>query len=618
MREALRSGVVDGAEFSQPRYRSAAPSPLERMLETAPPGRGFAEETLSRPDAPSGDARPHWNLWATDDASQVVHVMRGGRRYTITLDISPYLYASRSGIAGTSQLEESVKRALQEDVRALYLKVRPIELGSALRRASSIEPELKVALDPFRQASLPDERAQAQELIARVRSLPELASRLSAGSVSIPVDAMAERGCAQMAFAIFDASGTRPIDHIVYSLPVVEDSLAPVSEATCPLPRVQGGFSSLAAGMPLATGNVDATLHMFQFDAHGRVQTTAIYIDTAKYAAAAPDLPLAQRGVYTWNLQSDPLHYIGKELQARINEARELNDYSGVASELSDKLFPHRANEPDTAGAPAALKSLRTLVTAGRKASLLARAMAKDGRPVYAPLGLLASLAEGAGRLQVFYPLPREDYDLTSCIANWTLGYPEELEGHFPTSRLELAPKELFPGRMRRIATRQELVTYLDPPQASDEAGAGEAFLLLAHHGEGYFWFKGSGRTGDRIPIERNNRRFPRGSVAFLNVCSAANPTNNNQEVMERFNRNGVDAMVVSPFPVDSVYGNALSLAAIRVVREAYEAGQTPSLAEIFEQAAERTKTLLPDESLDLRNREFLLLGNPNLRLCRR
>lgn len=78
--------------------------------------------------------------------------------------------------------------------------------------------------------------------------------------------------------------------------------------------------------------------------------------------------------------------------------------------------------------------------------------------------------------------------------------------------------------------------------------------------------------------------------------------------------------MIVSPFPVRTDYGIRLARNMISVIHDERLSGRTPTLAQIFNSAADRTVMDFAKYTikLDEMRLEFLILGDYNMRLCKR
>jgi hypothetical protein len=91
-------------------------------------------------------------------------------------------------------------------------------------------------------------------------------------------------------------------------------------------------------------------------------------------------------------------------------------------------------------------------------------------------------------------------------------------------------------------------------------------------------------------------------------------------DLLNGLNDSGIDAMIVSPFNVRIDYGARMAFEFAKVVREHRDNRRTPTLAEMFVQASGETKEYFkkkkPNAKLEEMALEFILLGNPYLRLC--
>lgn len=133
-----------------------------------------------------------------------------------------------------------------------------------------------------------------------------------------------------------------------------------------------------------------------------------------------------------------------------------------------------------------------------------------------------------------------------------------------------------------------------------------EGILLLAHHAGGNLWFTAKGK---RIIKEDIKRDFPPGSVAILSACSVAAAKGNNQAILEKLNKNDIDAMIISPFPVDANYGTMLSIHFI----EALEKAKGLTIADLFAAAtAKTTKYFEEKKTINFEDMalEFLIAGD--------
>ncbi|WP_239796046.1 hypothetical protein [Candidatus Nitrotoga arctica] len=152
----------------------------------------------------------------------------------------------------------------------------------------------------------------------------------------------------------------------------------------------------------------------------------ATYVDVKKYTEAPIDVPLAERGIYQWSLKSDLADYISNILPNKVKSARKQQNYSEVAEELRSKIFPYAAADLTVGGARSAFDSLSKLTSAPKIHTMLVRAIINE-KYVYAPLAMLAAGSGIEKKINGVYPLHRENYDISHCIDQWTIVYPQEL-----------------------------------------------------------------------------------------------------------------------------------------------------------------------------------------------
>jgi hypothetical protein len=141
-----------------------------------------------------------------------------------------------------------------------------------------------------------------------------------------------------------------------------------------------------------------------------------------------------------------------------------------------------------------------------------------------------------------------------------------------------------------------------------------EGLVLLAHHDGTGLYFEGvKGR------VSTLDHTYPRGSVALLAACTAAQP-NVGTSILNDLNTGGIDAMIVSPFNVRLDYGSRMALEFAKVVRDNRQNGKTPTLAGMFSQATAATRQYFtsnnPNTKIDQMALEFIMVGNPYLKMC--
>jgi hypothetical protein len=269
----------------------------------------------------------------------------------------------------------------------------------------------------------------------------------------------------------------------------------------------------------------------------------------------------------------------------------------------------------------------------------------------FLPLRLLA--APGAGFTDQDFnevqPLTYRRSSSTACINHWTLIRPPETDGVSPAGGAAApdpmserpwlgAPVTSIAG-MRAYFAEQPALSA----QSSTEAAANtvansvtsiaastvapnvaantnaEGVILLAHHGENGISFESE---RDVLAVSDIRRTFPPGSAAILAACSVTNPTSNDH-LVTRLNRRQFDAIVASPFPVDTEYAEDLVHRLIDVLNAAYKRNEPLTLKEIFHRAVASAAPASAPEPADpdravyrQEGLEFVIAGDPSLRIC--
>jgi len=593
--------------------------------------RGYKPAVLNATGGPTTVVGAKWNGWFERDGEAKDFII-ASLKYDAVLDLSRYAYREGVGVPTSSELQNELTRAATQN-KPLRLLIRSIPVAGELKYTTGAVTERVVAVDIKKLSTQKDAEFKQRrgDGVADSSKITELSQTFSAlladgkQTFRVPVSA-AVSGCAQIAFSIWDYDDARPIDHVVLTVPVAAD--VNTKPPKCGVPAMQGGFGSLASAVGSGgVSEIDAALNVFEFSGGPfTLRTVAVYVDFTKLRRPTADS--SEPAIHSWELQTSLSDYLGSSLLLNtLSIAWNTGNYTALASDLSAKLFPLSSGNSQDPPA-SALRSLENLAApSGRKPNVIVRSVRADGRHLYIPLGLL----EASGRFKTapayIYPLPRASYSTSACIRRWTLGYPNQLstgEGAPSELALDEATTFLPDQRTKRLGTFSELRCYLNPGASdcqTETTGSApvdsEGLLLLAHQGDGALWYTYQPNLQwPKVPIEGNQRKFQAGSIAFITACSVANPNGDNQKVLERLNRNGIDAMVVSPFPVEVKYGGYLARAAIDVIKKAFDDKQTPTLQKLFEDAADKVAAEHPDDRFKQRRFEFLLLGNHQIRLC--
>jgi tripartite-type tricarboxylate transporter receptor subunit TctC len=575
----------------------------------------------------------YWNTWFEDDGKSY-EVLQTLSSYHVVLDLSRYSYLD-DFVAAASDLNAELTRAVKLNRTQLDLNVQVVLLSDALEfvDASKQAQVIAVNLAAVRQSRDAEFVADRKRLLegASPSVLPELSSKYSAGKFPIPlvIRTKGQGGCAQVAFSIWDSGFSRPLDHIVLTVPIRAGDGAPIPK--CPDPRVQGGFAALSGALSAVNApQVDAALHLFEFASSGSIRTAAIYVDEQVFASSKPEQLARDRGIYSWFVPGSLRTYVSSDLVAAVTTGRSAGTYAQAADELQRKVFRSDAN-PANDPAQLAFDSLVRIANVKPTTPIvLVRAILADGHAMYLPLALLATKGGKLSKRPSFvYPMPRENYSDDACVGNWTLGIPEAIPDDQTISIPDADLSNLLTPLLRSLPA---LMTYLDPPPVAapttSATSTSEALVLLAHQANGRLWFKGKDGAQERLFYTDIRRTFSNGSIAVLAACGTASPDNGNQLVLERLNLKGVDGMVVSPFPVPEDYGTALTLAVVHIVNEARQQKIPLTLLQIFDQAIEYVVTQEAPDTLpaairerrrqDLREKalEFIITGNHTAKLC--
>ena len=579
-------------------------------------------------------SRVYWNRWFQGEM-QAVETLEVGRRYEFVLDISRYRYLEKQSSVAEPALSRFIEERRKE--KEITLKIRSVLLGGVLSRAGAArsEDEMRIPVarlqQPESQADRDAETRAWRELQNGRLSLPQAARVLGAAQISIPV--LAEgTGCAQIALMIFDVLGIRPLDHVVATVPVREagdpapDCTIEDSEA-----RSRAGLSTLLlfSGASRQAERADASLSVFETTQPGtsRKRSVAVFVDAKRYHAALSEQNPADRGVYGWLLQSSLGTFVSdpEHLLHQIKLDRGKGSYGGSAELIRDKVFstpnPKEAEEPQKA-----LAALQRIARQSEKPPVvLARIVSADDEFVLLPLALLATRTQQPvleKAIVVVHPLSRQDYvSARTCVDKWNFGIPSSLAGVGAVT-IDTNPAPWISEWMRSLnALRVFLSARPETSAAADASAKAEGLVLLAHHAKGNLWY-GEGET-PVIP-ENINRAFPSGTVALLSACSVGDPTGDNSAILNRLNARGVDAMIVSPFPVHAGYGTELAKHFASSVRSARNAKQNPTLSELFHtaasQAATSTSKLRTDKGgggdYSEMHLEFVIAGDQEMRLC--
>ncbi|HOD36823.1 MAG TPA: HEAT repeat domain-containing protein [Syntrophales bacterium] len=602
-----------------------------------------------------GKAIAFWNTWFENrDEKSRAEVLKKDKTYTFVLDISKYPYFRDSKAEPDPSVIKSIDEARKEGKSSIRFRIRPIFHGGFLRFTDNQRAweELKVDIDRLVLADKATEENNEKKKVGLSSGeikLQDFAHEVQAGEVRF--DVTAERaGNATILITIWDEKGMIPLDHLSMSVRVIDEPVqaggrspagAGVFTAPDAAPSAAAGGRPVSDTVPLRQGRqtllnvssdfstagpliADAAFYIFEKSPRGK----SVVLFAAKTADAAPGAP-DEVSVYAWETLSLLSNYIEDRLQliklirdarqraASLDENVRKYSYQEAAKELKEKMFSG-LSERDEQQAAAAEKAFRDLVQKkDRRAIVFARMRNEGGNPVYLPLGLLAANSSSRildKRIILVQPLPRERYPAeTYPVQTWTFNVPNTLQGLEDPAKGELGKLQQNPPYRRDMNTVR---SYFEASVPAAAVAAPEGVILLSHQAGGNLWFT---NDADRITAEKIKRQFPAGSVAILSACSAAASEGNNQAILERLNSNGIDAMIISPFPVDAEYGAMLAIEFVQAIEAARKNSQAFSLAELFTTASEQTarhfkeKQKINFEDMDL---EFLIAGDYRIRIA--
>lgn len=600
LQDRMARGFLDDG-FSPPFLKSTPSWPLGVVVTGS-------RDRVSTSPAQKENAVAAWRTWLEDREGEV-SVAEVGREYWLNLTLSRR--GARSLIDAGPALKAAIDDAVRERKKFLPLSIRPVALSGGLQLlAGNTRVEFPVQLNRLETRS---EDEEEKELEARedknIAGEPErkIAELFDAAVLSVKVKANPGVACAQVLFSVWDEEGIVPVDMLVATIQISQDG---PGEACSP--RLQGGFGSLL-GVAESMPRPDAGLSLFEYVDAGEMRTVAMLVSGAAYERSVAAQPILERGVHVWFLDRQLSEFIDSDLPAAVVAARSSGHYEVPGDHLARTLFP-QANPQ----AKKALEALQDIVARKETSAWInVRSAKTNGKYFYPPLALLAAKGGALQKRPMFvYPLPTARRQGESCIGLWKAVIPEKLDGEVvAVEGIDL------PGRMEAIRKIESFRTFLSNTPTPGDVGmsgqrpATEGLLLLAHHDNGNLWFSDNG-TKDKVLPTENNRIFAKGSAAILNACHTASGVGYNQDLIEKFNRNGMDAMLVTPFAMDKEYGEHFSREMVKAIHRVYNDGKGVTLAALMDVVAQEVMND-PTAGKDAqRMLEMVFVGNPSVRLC--
>ena len=580
-------------------------------------------------------SQSNWNSWFHRE-NKPFGVLEENHRYTFTLDLAAYAYRVDGGGAvgsapGDVSLQHIIEESAKEKETTVKLIIRPVLLGNNLEfppDAPASDHLMEVILEKL---LLSEKRKQTYESYKAKRlTLGEFADLSYAGRVSFDVVAR-HSGCATIALSIWDESGVIPLDHLLHTIEVADSE---TERKDCGADgnknALRGGLASLVSESVAEKQAVkpDAALHIFEHMVSGRTRSIAVFVNGKTMQSAAGTG--SDRGVFSWEMRgvlstyvsdAEGLLYQVKQARKWAMEDDKRDSYIGAAIELRKYIFSASPNDPrGQENARAALESLQQLVAdSEKKPVVLARLVDSYGKRLFLPLGLLSSAGKEpvlTKPILVVQPLQKDRHRAPKgCIDNWTFGLPKILDAMPSPIREELERIDTN-KQFDWVHWVRDLTEFEEYLQGTGDSANGEGLLLLAHNSKGRVWF-----VPEEGRLTQNDflRKYPSGSVAILAACSAGDLTGDNGILLEELSRSGIDALVISPFPINARYGGQLALAFGDAIIAARNKGQNATIAELFSTAAEMVAKQFEGtrySSYGQMSQEFIIAGDQNLRLC--
>jgi len=569
-----------------------------------------------------------WNAWFEDaDNDSHVEVLKPTNKYNFALDISRFSYFKDYEQVVDLSMQKLIQEALASGKTKIKFVIRPILLGDVVRfeenqgQSRVLEKELEIDITklvkPKDESVETKNKSMYEDYKAKKVTLRQFAQQVQAGEVKFKMK-VNEPGNAALSISIWDQSGMIPLDHLTVPIqvsdPKVSEVKRSVTKQTVPFKAGRGTLLDVSFDFS-STGPLvaDAAFHVFE-PGQNRNSIVLFAAKTGK-----------EISVYAWETESllsdyiiDPEQFLAELKKARKRARDKDKDkrqysYEEAADQLRKKIFTGVTEEYNRQAVEAE-KVFSDLVSKKNGAAIVfVRMRNEGGKPVYLPLGILAARSQKPfldKRIILVQPLPRERYPGGAHpVQAWTFAVPKQLDEVVKDSIFGLALNELKvpdPGPPVLYRDIQQVMGFFKEYQPSAAGAKPEGILLLAHHAGGNLWFTAEGK---RIINEDIKRVFPPGSVAILSACSVAAAKGNNQKILEKLNKNDIDAMIISPFPVDANYGTMLSIHFI----EALEKAKGLTIADLFGAAtAKTTKYFEEKKTINFEDMalEFLIAGD--------
>ncbi len=573
-------------------------------------------------------ASAFWNAWFEDTSKKEARTLAVKNRYVVNIDLSRIAYRKPYAAAPDMRIAEELRQK-----EAITLILKPIAIGNLIK-APPDEPFVPktLTLKRDRLTKDPQDEAKMKEFEEGKLSIRELSEAVNLGSIASWVVITRDTGCATLAISVWDEADISPLDHLVVTFPIVKKGEAPPERCAHGVEQkgLQAGLETLllrgASSSSSEAQLADAALHIFESFSEGTKRSAAVFVDRDELKKSRRDPSTNPKGVYAWEITPALSDYSSGKLVEMINDAHVKMaknvraPYKDIPGHFGARIF---STEGDASQPKMARESLQRIVNDKTNAVILSYFIAADGSVLYLPLGLLAAntgkpvLSRGFTVMQI---LPKQRAVPDACFDRWTFAIPEKLDGVVSDDgpdALEEAPRTASFAWMSWLTNQSELETYLSTEAVLPVTTRGEGLILLAHHGQSDIWFSKSEQTAV-IQTQSITRTFPSGSVAVLAACATSGAGLEHRSLVEKLNRLGIDAMVLSPFAVDPEFGIRLALEFQKIVVEEHNKQSNITFLELFQKATNQAIKALPkDRGYQDMALEFQVVGRTSLRFCK-
>src|SRR5262249_49031612 len=282
--------------------------------------------------------------------------------------------------------------------------------------------------------------------------------RVSAGSIRFDIQAT-QSGCKAIALSVWNGSGNRPLDHLVYEFSVHTPGEKPPDCGIEDHP-LRGGLGTLLESMISGDVNrrieADAGLHIFEIKSYGVTTSHAVYMqrEMARTGKQLPDggsadLPhrnLNPLFVRSWTLPQPLSVFLANpdKLEAHVAKAREkarqlvqvkeksILAYDDVAQALASAIF--NSPTPGDGNPTEALAALDDLTkTSAHRIVLMTRLVSVENRTFFLPLGLLSARGNNqvlSRPVTIVQQMANQRVTREApCIGSWAFAIPSHLDG---------------------------------------------------------------------------------------------------------------------------------------------------------------------------------------------